>query len=154
MRRMLLPVLASALVVALDQLAKAAALAWLSEPLSWGPLTLRLVRNDGIAFGALAGYAGVALVAALSLALVLFVALRGEPRHWPLYGLVLGGGLSNLLDRLLRGHVVDFVDLPRWPVFNLADAAISVGVLLLVLSLMRERGRDDEDSTLPSRSDD
>lgn len=129
---------ASVLVVGLDQLSKLAALAWLHEPLALGPLDLHLVRNYGVAFGVLSGFAGVALLAALALAGVLLLAYRARVQL-PLYGLVVGGGLSNLIDRLTRGYVVDFIELPYWPVFNLADTFVVAGCFLIALSLLRER---------------
>jgi signal peptidase II len=68
---------------------------------------------------------------------ILLWARRLQERRWAVpLGLILGGGLGNVADRLfrpLRGHVVDFVDLHVWPVFNLADSAIVVGVCLLFL---------------------
>lgn len=131
----------SALVIGLDQLSKAIALAWLDEPRALGLLNLRLVRNDGIAFGALSGFAGVVLLAGLSLAIVLLIALRTGVQL-PLYGLIVGGGLSNLIDRLARGYVIDFIELPYWPVFNLADMFVVTGCLLIALSFLRERGHE------------
>jgi signal peptidase II len=85
----------------------------------------------------------------VALGLVVFMASSGATTRHPLLalavGLVLGGALGNLADRLFRGHgflngaVVDFVDLRVWPVFNLADAAITIGCLLLVWAGWRGR---------------
>ncbi len=69
--------------------------------------------------------------------------------HWPTFRLceragaavLLGGGISNLLDRLVRGHVIDFIHVSYWPVFNVADVAICVGVGLLLLGAQQRRGR-------------
>lgn len=105
-----------------------------------GPLSIHHVRNTGIAFGLFAG-ATTAVIVLTTLAigaLTLFFARSGR-RH-PLLpvavGLVLGGSLSNLADRLRLGHVTDFLDLDYWPAFNLADTFIVVGVGLLFLSVV------------------
>ncbi len=105
-----------------------------------GPLSIHHVRNTGIAFGLFSDATGVVIVlttVAIS-ALVVFFARSGR-RH-PLLpvavGLVLGGSLSNLVDRLRLGHVTDFLDFDYWPAFNLADTFIVVGVGLLFLSFV------------------
>lgn len=75
-------------------------------------------------------------------ALVLAVALwrrRGLDLHAAGFALVLGGALGNLTDRICRGYVVDFVRVPHWPVFNVADVWISIGIGLVALALIRER---------------
>ena len=96
------------------------------------------VRNRGIAFGLFAG-GGVLLVvfalAALAALLVFFAAHRHRPLVWLPTGLLIGGALGNLIDRTRDGAVTDFVDLPLWPAFNLADVAITFGVLTLLYVL-------------------
>jgi signal peptidase II len=131
-------------VLALDVGTKLLAVAELTdrEPISLlgGLLTLRLVRNPGAAFGMAQGLTVVfTCVAAAVVIVILRLARRLQSTWWAVaLGLVLGGALGNLLDRLLRspgpgrGHVVDFLELPRWPVFNLADSAIVVAGLLMV----------------------
>jgi signal peptidase II len=98
-------------------------------------LDMTYVRNEGVAFGALSG-GGPLLVAAISIALAglvaYFVANSDVPFLWLPVGLILGGALGNLADRARDGAVVDFIDPIAWPAFNLADAAIVVGVLGLV----------------------
>ncbi len=100
-----------------------------------GPFTIHHVRNTGIAFGLFSDATSivVALTAVAIAALVVFFARSGR-RH-PLLpvavGFVLGGSVSNLVDRLRLGHVTDFLDLDYWPAFNLADTFIVVGVGLL-----------------------
>jgi signal peptidase II len=139
----------AAAVVGIDQLTKAWALNALAEhsrPLI-GPVRLTLTRNTAGAFGL--GGAAVPFLAVGALVLVVFMASTGATTRQPLLavavGLVLGGALGNLADRLFRGHgllkgaVVDFVDLRVWPVFNLADAAITCGCLLLVWAGWRIR---------------
>ena len=98
-------------------------------------LDMTYVRNEGVAFGALSG-GGPLLVTVITLALVglvvYFVTNSNVPLLWLPVGLILGGALGNLADRAREGAVVDFIDPIAWPAFNLADAAIVVGVLGLV----------------------
>jgi signal peptidase II len=141
-------------VVVLDQVTKWFALRELDGgriiDLAW-TLRLRLVFNQGSAFGIGSRY--TPLIALIGVVVVVaLVRLRhrvvGVAANLGL-ALLLGGAIGNLLDRLLRTHgnpgplggpVVDFLDLQWWPVFNLADAAICVGAVLLALTA----GRDDE----------
>ena len=106
-----------------------------------GPLKLTLSHNDGVAFG-LAGGGGVVLVAitmiALAVVVYLFSRQPARPWMWVATGLLAGGAFGNLIDRIRIGSVTDFIELPHWPPFNLADCAITVGVLLLVLIYLRE----------------
>lgn len=110
-------------------------------------LQLNFTTNSGGAFG-LGGSAPVLFATATLIvsALIVGVALRqSRVMHAVALGLVLGGALGNLTDRIARGdgvlngRVVDFIDLHVWPVFNLADTAIVVGACLLVLSSLRHR---------------
>lgn len=134
-------------MVAADQVTKELALRSLSDgpvDLVPGAVTLRLTYNSGGAFGVLQGLSGLFLVATLVIvALIVLWALRLEDRRWAVpLGLVLGGGVGNVTDRLLRssgGRVVDFVDLHVWPVFNLADSSIVVGVCLIFVLRARAR---------------
>lgn len=116
-----------------------------------GLLQLTHVRNRGAAFGFLSsvefpGQAVLfALVSVLALGLILAYAARLLPtRLRPQTGLalVLGGAVGNLIDRVAHGYVIDFIDVywnaHHWPMFNAADSAISVGVALLVLDMLRE----------------
>jgi signal peptidase II len=105
------------------------------------------VRNEGVAFG-LGGDISAFLIAATILVLtglLVFLATRGRTgwRVWLPAALLIGGALGNLADRVRDGAVTDFIDLPLWPTFNLADLAIVAGVLLLLLDVERsERGRE------------
>jgi signal peptidase II len=98
------------------------------------------VRNDGIAFGLLQGAAdGVVLaltIGALAMLVAYFAAHATRPGLWFAVGLVVGGALGNLADRIRIGAAIDFVDPPLWPAFNVADIAIVMGVGLLVLALL------------------
>ncbi len=132
------------LVVLADQGAKAAIEAHLvpNQHLEViGPLRLTLAHNQGVAFG-LAGGAGTGLVlitvAALGFVAFLFSRDPTKPGMWVALGLLAGGALGNLSDRIRAGAVIDYIDLPHWPPFNLADIAITLGVLLLAVAYMRE----------------
>jgi signal peptidase II len=128
------------LVIALDQGAKAAIESRLTsgEHVNvLGPLDLTLSHNKGVAFG-LASGGGIALVALTLVALafvgVLFARDPGRPWMWVAVGLLAGGALGNLIDRVRADAVTDFVDVLSWPPFNLADVAITLGVVVLALS--------------------
>ncbi|WLP90418.1 signal peptidase II [Gordonia sp. NB41Y] len=108
-------------------------------------VTLRMVRNSGAAFSMAEGYTWVLTLIALAvIAVIIRYSSRLRSGWWMLgLGLVLGGALGNLVDRIfrspgvLRGHVVDFISVGWWPVFNIADSAVVCGaILLVVLSLL------------------
>jgi signal peptidase II len=102
----------------------------------WG-FGVRLVSNSGVSFGRLTGAGDLVLVAVAALAGVVLVVLAvGPPRYRLGLGLLLGGALGNLVDRIRFGAVVDFVDVPWWPTFNLADLAIVAGVALVVWQVL------------------
>ncbi|MET0304646.1 MAG: signal peptidase II [Solirubrobacterales bacterium] len=133
-----------ALVVALDQAAKAVIEANLvpGEKVDvLGPIGLTLAHNDGVAFG-LASGGGLALVALTITALifvgVLFARNPTRPGMWVAIGLLAGGALGNLVDRVRAGEVTDYLDVLSWPPFNLADVAITLGVIVLALSYLTE----------------
>jgi signal peptidase II len=96
------------------------------------------VRNRGIAFGLFSG-GGFLLVlfavAALAALLVFFHRHRDRPLVWLPTGLLIGGATGNLIDRTREGAVTDWFDLPWWPAFNVADVAITFGVLSLLYVL-------------------
>jgi signal peptidase II len=103
-----------------------------------GPLSFVNVHNKGVAFGFLGGGGALVLVvtaAALMLLLAYFGRHAERPLLWLPTGLVLGGALGNLLDRLHQGYVTDFIHVPHWPAFNVADVCITGGVVALVLVL-------------------
>lgn len=137
-----------ALVIGADQAVKAAVEASLTtgEKVDLlGPLGLTLSHNRGIAFG-LAGGAGAPLVLIALLALggiaYLFSRDPTRPGMWVATGLLAGGAIGNLLDRITSDAVTDYIDVGPWPAFNLADVAITCGVLLLVVLYLREAERE------------
>ena len=130
-----------ALVVALDQATKAVVVATVDRGERDGVLPgveIVHVRNPGVAFGFLpeAGAVVVVLTVVALVALLAYFTLRARrPLLWLPTGLLLGGAVGNLVDRVRIGSVVDFIDLPLWPAFNVADAAIVIGVLALLYVL-------------------
>ncbi len=103
-------------------------------------VTLVHAQNSGIAFSLLTGSdVGVIIVTLVVVAVVLAYFVRqGERRGlWLACGLIVGGALGNLADRVRAGLVTDFIKLPHWPAFNLADTAITLGVLTLFIVVGR-----------------
>jgi signal peptidase II len=147
----------AAFVVALDQLSKSWVVGHLPAytPVDWIPQLISLfsftfVKNTGVAFGLFPQLGGLftILSALVVTGIVVVHRIIAESDLWVYggLGLVTGGALGNLIDRLARGYVVDFIDvnfwpLREWPVFNLADSAIVVGVAVLLLDafLLSER---------------
>nr|MDT0665457.1 signal peptidase II [Micromonospora sp. DSM 115978] len=141
-------------VVLVDLVSKLLAVAHLSgrAPVELVPnvLDIRLTRNSGAAFS-LAGGATVvlSLVAFVVVVVIVRVARKLRSRWWAVVlGLLAGGAVGNLIDRVfrdpspLRGHVVDWIHISHWPVFNVADAAITVGAVLAVVLSFRGIGLD------------
>jgi len=125
-----------------DWLAKVAATVVLDDgSVDVGSLiTLRLSHNAGVAFGMGDFLPGPVLIAVTAVVTVVLgvAAVRGVLGPWWAAGLVLGGAIANLADRIVGGTVVDFLDLGWWPSFNLADVWLTVGCALLVLASFRE----------------
>jgi signal peptidase II len=98
-------------------------------------------RNSGVAFGQLQdGGALVAVVIAIAVGalLVYFGRHVHTPLVWLPTGMLLGGALGNIVDRIREGAVIDFLKLPHWPAFNVADASITVGVVILLVVIERD----------------
>ncbi len=136
----------AALVVAADQWTKAYVLGHVSSGRHHlvGPLGLEVGHNSGVAFSLLTGHSTTALVVTLALTVAVVLCVLRAPTGWAglSLGLVLGGAIGNDVDRIARAHsggVVDFVTLPHWPTFNLADAAITCGVALVVVLVVLRR---------------
>jgi signal peptidase II len=137
-------------VVGLDQLTKHTIAAGIppGETRKFLPLVdLVHVRNTGVAFGFLSG--GGSLVLAFTLlamaALIGYLALRPDrPWLWLPTGMLVGGAVGNLIDRVSTGSVIDFIKLPHWPAFNVADMSITFGVLALLWVLEGKRADQRE----------
>lgn len=111
-----------------------------SVPVIKGVFHFTLVHNRGAAFGILKNQVPFFIIASI-LAIVLISLSLKEKRHSRNYifflSLILAGAIGNLIDRLTYGYVIDFLDFRIWPVFNIADSAITVGAVLLGLSLLK-----------------
>lgn len=157
--------LTAAGIVALDRVTKHLAEAGLtcgaSVPVLENIFHLTLVHNRGAAFGLLPD-AAVFFVAVACVCAAAIVAAFGRPRLFErVFGLrvadsrvaaglalILGGAVGNLIDRLRHGYVIDFLDFRVWPVFNIADTAITCGGILLAVALVAEMRRKDGPRTL------
>jgi signal peptidase II len=129
--------------VAADQLTKAIVTSELALNESAhvvGPFSIHHVQNSGIAFGFFASATSlVILLTGVAVVWMIYFFARSGSRHAVLpvaLGLVIGGSVSNLVDRVRLGHVTDFLDFTYWPAFNLADTFIVVGVAILLLALV------------------
>jgi signal peptidase II len=109
-----------------------------------GPFSIRHVENSGIAFGLFSSATAIVIVlTTIAVVWMLVFFARSGARHPALpvaLGLLIGGSVSNLVDRVRLGYVTDFLDLRWWPAFNLADASIVVGVFILLASLLLTDG--------------
>ena len=138
----------SAVVVAFDRLTKSAVVASLGAgrpnsryDLVDGWIALEYAENRGAAFGLFSGLAPILAIASVAVLAVIIYGYRQE-NDPPLVktvaiGLILGGAIGNLIDRVWFGYVVDFIAIGPWPNFNLADSAISVGVVMLLWYWLR-----------------
>ena len=133
-------VLSALTVLAIDQFLKYVVL--LSTPsLTFSFLSFHLVQNTGAGFGLLKDYTpGLAIISLLVALAVIYYYPQLPKEKLPqfFWGLFLGGVLGNLLDRILRGYVIDFIDVGFWPAFNVADAAITVAMAGLVIYYWKE----------------
>lgn len=134
------------LVVGLDQLTKALVRGGIDigdEDSVLPGISLVHVRNSGVAFGAFSGggIVVVALVAAALAALLFYFFTHMDKRLvWLPTGMLLGGSIGNIIDRVRDGAVTDFVKLPAWPAFNVADISITFGVIVLLWVVEQQDG--------------
>ena len=146
------------LVVALDQLTKALVVANLALNEEWAPFpalahlfAFTHITNTGAAFGILPDAGAAFLLIRMAVVVLILYYYRklppaidggaSGPRTWLMrlaLGLLLGGALGNLIDQLRLGHVIDFIHLKFWPVFNVADSGVVIGVVLLAGVLLLE----------------
>ena len=136
-----------ATLVILDQITKLLVSANLrlneSYPVFKGILHITRVHNTGIAFGFFKGMLFIFIF--LSIAVIFFIILSAD-RFRRGYAclqtgllFILAGTIGNLIDRIRLGHVIDFIDLQIWPVFNIADSAITIGAILFILGCFRKK---------------
>ncbi|MCL5773715.1 MAG: signal peptidase II [Firmicutes bacterium] len=143
---------AAILVILLDQLSKYLVaghfLLNFSTPLLGRILYLTYIKNSGIAFG-FAPRAGVFLIILTAAVIIVFIFVAANyskketaGRKLALQiaaGLVLGGSIGNLIDRIRLGAVIDFIDFKFWPVFNFADSAVTIGILIILVEILIKR---------------
>lgn len=144
----------SALVIVLDQLTKSFMVHWLElhQTVEVVPFfNFTLAHNYGAAFSFLASAGGwqrwFFVLLAVTISIVLTIWLKRLPAHAKLeatsLALILGGALGNVIDRLIYGYVIDFLDVYygsyHWPAFNIADSAICIGAVLLILDSFRNK---------------
>jgi signal peptidase II len=134
----------TALVIALDQATKAmvrSSVALGERDHVLPGINIVHVRNEGVAFNQLGGGGALVtvVVAAALIALVVYFATHlHKPLVWLPTGMLLGGALGNIIDRVRDGAVTDFIKLPAWPAFNVADMSITFGVLILLFVIERD----------------
>jgi signal peptidase II len=117
-----------------------------------GIFRITLVKNSGAAFGMLQGGRVFLIIASVIASLaIIFLSERMREEDFAkrvFLGMILGGAVGNLVDRIYPGYVIDFIDMGigtyRWPVYNIADAAVTVGGVLLILNFSRKRGGEEE----------
>jgi len=113
-----------------------------SIPLLNGFVQLTYVRNTGAAFSLFLGFSPYLIVVGIAaVAAIIYFHFRSAKKDYYLQtalAFILGGSLGNLLDRILRSYVVDYIDFKFFPVFNLADIMINIGVLLIIIRLIKE----------------
>ena len=100
------------------------------------PSFITVTHNTGAAFGVLQGERALLILIGAGVSVFLLWYLRSHHSIW--LALILGGAVSNLLDRVIRGYVIDFIDLGWWPSFNVADSCMTVGVVVLLIQSLRE----------------
>lgn len=143
------------LVVVLDRLTKAFFSGFLSAgeslPVIRNVFHFTLVHNTGIAFGMFRDNGFVYLVIpVIAVALLIYNLYYyhkfGELDRWYIFAfsLILGGAIGNLIDRIMLGHVIDFIDFRVWPVFNFADSAITIGAAIIFLKCFPLTKKNDE----------
>ncbi|MDD5173855.1 MAG: signal peptidase II [Candidatus Omnitrophota bacterium] len=137
----------SSLILLIDRLTKYILFRDLSEGESIsvvpGIFHITLVLNSGAAFGLLKGRSAFFIVlTALVIVFICFYIIRGGCKDiltLIALGFILGGAAGNLIDRVLFGYVIDFLDFRIWPVFNIADASINIGAFILVIKLIFDK---------------
>jgi len=145
----------SATIVMIDQFAKLLVKQMMREgdhiAVIGDILRLTYVKNPGMAFGIqIGGKLFYTIFASIACVIILVYLFRIKPEHfWPRFALasILGGAIGNLIDRFRYGEVVDFIDFKiiRWPVFNFADIAVAIGMIILIVVVIFERSKEESE---------
>lgn len=140
-------------IVVLDQLVKKIIVSNLfpseSIPILKNFLHITYVKNTGILFGLLKGYNFIfILISIIAIVFIFLFFYFFRSGFYTQVSLVLisAGALSNLIDRLTRGHIVDFIDLRVWPVFNIADICITIGAIILTIEIFKSFSNKSENN--------
>jgi signal peptidase II len=130
-------------IIILDQLTKYFALKNLTEtPIIKNVFHLTLVKNTGIGFGLLRESNTLLIfltITILALIVYYFKYLSDDPKYDLGVCLVTGGAISNIIDRIFRNFIIDFINFKIWPVFNIADAAITIGIIYLIIITLKQK---------------
>ena len=148
-RRKVVLIVIALLVIVLDQWSKHYVEANLPLGVPWNPIeslsryvSFTHITNKGAAFGMFPAFSTFFSVVPIIVVIVMLFYYRHLPNEqWALnvgLGLQLGGALGNFIDRIRVGHVVDFIDIKVWPIFNIADSSIVIGVAILALCILRD----------------
>ena len=136
--------LIAGIIVSLDQATKllvhANLLPFRSMPVIKGILSLSYIRNPGAAFGMFAGQRTPLILIGIAVSVIVIYfhfRISADNRNFQVpLALILGGSIGNLIDRIFRAYVVDFIDFSFWPAFNIADIAVNIGILLLAVRIL------------------
>ena len=121
-----------------------------------GVLHIGQTRNEGIAFGFFAGRPWIVfglMGIALTVLVIFYIRHRAQSGLWLATGLLLGGAIGNAIDRIHLGYVRDFINLPHFPTFNLADVSITAGVIILVLTAERHSQEQQKEEEKEQKDD-
>jgi signal peptidase II len=148
-------------VVALDQATKISVRTWLERGEAWPsldwPVRIRHITNTGAAFGILEDQTLFLVVMAFIGLAAIYLYYRYPPfNHWVVpiaIGMMLGGAIGNLLDRVRAGEVTDFIDFPRYPAFNVADSSIFIGVSIIIIGYLLVGSGQKNDATIEADQD-
>ncbi len=147
MRKWTLPttifIFVAVLVVLLDQVTKHIIRTYVElgtiVPIIGNLVTITVTHNTGASFSILTNYSFLLGVIAVFAIIAIILFYKKIPDDWRFaFALILGGAIGNLIDRIMFGAVTDFVDISIWPVFNLADAAITLAAILLIIAMWKE----------------
>lgn len=148
-RREVVLIVIALLVIVLDQVSKHYVVLYLRLGVPWNPIeslsryvSFTYITNKGAAFGIFPTLSTFFTIVPIVVVIMILIYYRHLSNgQWAMnvgLGLQLGGALGNLIDRIRVGHVVDFIDFKVWPIFNVADSSIVIGVAILALSILRD----------------